>query len=770
MTLSPEHHHGSRTDDPLVEVEPSSLKNLASSPPVVIVVPSPNVEEPDAMNQQKTSSAPELSSRYEESPKRRPPLQQFDSMVAEDGHSESEPVPKPDLTRNLPMEAVSANEKVNVDTPSESGYLAVQPINITSSSSGGESIPLAAESLTPRVGLKEIPQATEETSVDPEATLTAPAIERKESTEVLPPATPQQSIGTPSLEEEPTIPEEPVASTEEVLPLTPRPAFKDVLPTIETTEATPTDQVATFITGAVERAEDIDNSLPDTPQEILVIPPVKEKPSICEPPIVPVEEAQYLPPNADLTDIPQATEKMEPISIDRTETLTAPAIERSESTDVLPPSTPQQDIETPSAEQESPVAEEHVVSVEEAMRLTPRLESKEVPEVSVDQVGTPTAHETERAEMAERAESTDVLPPATPQQSFGTPVEEEPSAFEEHVVTVEEADRLTPRLDQENEEEMLKSRLAIGLDTPVEIEVSPELLVHSPSIVALPPDTPQVIEDFAEPEEEEPLVVNSIEESTGHTDTEDMISNEVSTAADTGHEASTAPDATIVTNEAEAVEPKENPTSAPIPIGELLITDAALKSLSPGSDWEEDVKTPLAAPRQIIDIEVQRETPQEESKPIEFKDVSHDETAKPNQARILQIQELVDKPAIGTSSGLERSASVVPIPPTSPHEEYDMSEAVETPTDVANKSTVSEENGDTTITQEIVVPTVTVIPSEPRSGDFVEDARSERSVGTSVAPIAPNSPRFISPYPTPSLDSTAFSSLEVSIIEFLVFE
>ncbi|CAG7849617.1 SubName: Full=Uncharacterized protein {ECO:0000313/EMBL:CCA71043.1} [Serendipita indica DSM 11827] len=54
------------------------------------------------------------------------------------------------------------------------------------------------------------------------------------------------------------------------------------------------------------------------------------------------------------------------------------------------------------------------------------------------------------------------------------------------------------------------------------------------------------------------------------------------------------------------------------------------------------------------------------------------------------------------------------------------------------------------------VPLVEVTSSKDERMGFVDDARSERSVATSVAPIAPNSPRFISPIPTPSLDSTQF--------------
>ncbi|KAG8802949.1 hypothetical protein FRC17_006305 [Serendipita sp. 399] len=110
---------------------------------------------------------------------------------------------------------------------------------------------------------------------------------------------------------------------------------------------------------------------------------------------------------------------------------------------------------------------------------------------------------------------------------------------------------------------------------------------------------------------------------------------------------------------------------------------------------------------------------------------------------------------------VQRLLSTTPEAPTSPRDELEDTSHIATPiiTPVRIQESVPYTAPDTT--QETVpvdqsVPTVAV--TAPKDGlDFVDDARSDRSVGTSVAPIAPNSPRFITPLPTPSMDSTEFS-------------
>ncbi|KIM33389.1 hypothetical protein M408DRAFT_326118 [Serendipita vermifera MAFF 305830] len=105
----------------------------------------------------------------------------------------------------------------------------------------------------------------------------------------------------------------------------------------------------------------------------------------------------------------------------------------------------------------------------------------------------------------------------------------------------------------------------------------------------------------------------------------------------------------------------------------------------------------------------------------------------------------VDTPSVSTSrSPLDRTTSTVPEPPTSPQSELEPE--VQTP-----------KLGPT---QTHFLSAKTLPAVEDHTLDFVEEARSERSVAASVAPIAPSSPRFITPIPTPLSDVDGFAFYE----------
>ncbi|KAG8849073.1 hypothetical protein FRC20_002392 [Serendipita sp. 405] len=109
---------------------------------------------------------------------------------------------------------------------------------------------------------------------------------------------------------------------------------------------------------------------------------------------------------------------------------------------------------------------------------------------------------------------------------------------------------------------------------------------------------------------------------------------------------------------------------------------------------------------------------------------------------------------------VQRLLSTTPEAPTSPRDELQDTSHIATPIamPVAIPESIPPLISDANVDD---VPTVQITAPE-KDLDFVEDARSERSVGTSVAPIAPNSPRFITPIPTPSMDSTTFSLYQLN--------
>lgn len=362
--------------------------------------------------------------------------------------------------------------------------------------------------------------------------------------------------------------------------------------------------------------------------------------------------------------------------------------------------------------------------------------------------------------ITNQAASTDVLAPLTPKQNLSTPsLDDMPSTyFSEKSLTIEESRRLTPRLDQEDDQEMLRSRLEIGLG-PVDISVSPEILVRSPSTVALPPTTPHVAEDFTELAEAEPLVNKTVEDIDISTAV--YFNNEVTSSNDGidtpgagqlgGREYIDNSDTSL----AGIARPLKSPVVNPILVGETPMENGLTKSFSLDAEWEDNVKTPLAAPRHILDTESRSEPAETPSNPADPANISSGATAA-NQGATLQITGLSKK----DPSGLERSISVISIPPTSPREKFDPNETIIATPVVMPKG--SQETATNASSLDVAFPTVTIIPSNSPSEDFVEDARSERSVGTSVAPIAPNSPRFITPYLTPSLDSAGLALLEAS--------
>jgi hypothetical protein len=346
--------------------------------------------------------------------------------------------------------------------------------------------------------------------------------------------------------------------------------------------------------------------------------------------------------------------------------------------------------------------------------------------------------------------------PMTLQQNLSTPPPDDaPSTYIlEKSLTNEESQRLTPRLDREDEQEMLRSRLEIGLEVPVDISVFPAMLLRSPSAVALPASTPHVLEDFTELAEEEPLVNETVEDiSTAvHFTNESTPSNNGTDTPDDSRLGERKYIDNSSTSLAGIAQPLKGPAVDPIPVGEIPMENAPTMSLGPDDKWEDTVKTPLAGPRHILETELRSEPAKNPSKPVYPANTSSGATVASDQEATLQTTGLNKK----VPSGLERSISVIP---TKLHEEVDPNKNI-IPTPVVVPNEIEEPQGTTTSLNDNVTPTVAIIPSDSPTEDFVEEARSERSVGTSVAPIAPNSPRFITPYP--SLDSASFAPLEVS--------
>jgi len=359
--------------------------------------------------------------------------------------------------------------------------------------------------------------------------------------------------------------------------------------------------------------------------------------------------------------------------------------------------------------------------------------------------------------IANEALSTNVIAPMTPQQDLSTPPPDDAplTYISEKSLTVEESQRLAPRLDQGDEQEMLRSRLEIGLEVPVDISVSPEMLVRSPSAVAWPPSTPHVLEDFTELAEEEPLVNETAEDisTTVHFTDESTSSNNGTDALDDGRLGERKYVDNSGTSPAGIAQPLKGPAVDPISVGETPTENVPTMSFGPDDEWEDNVKTPLVGPRHILETELRSEPAENPSKPGYPANISSGATVASDQDATLQTTGLSKK----VPSGLERST----IPPTRLHEEVDANEnMIPTPAVVPNE--IGEPQGTTTSLDVNATPSVAIIPSDSPTDDFVEDARSERSVGTSVAPIAPNSPRFITPHPTASLDSASFAPLEVS--------
>lgn len=116
----------------------------------------------------------------------------------------------------------------------------------------------------------------------------------------------------------------------------------------------------------------------------------------------------------------------------------------------------------------------------------------------------------------------------------------------------------------------------------------------------------------------------------------------------------------------------------------------------------------------------------------------------------------------GLSPAPDRSLSTITIPPSSTRSDLTSNpEEIVSPSRVSPvPGLISRDSGSMKLRlPKAGIPTVSITPHEAGTPDlsFVDDARSVRSVATSVMPIAPASPRFISPLATPSLDQSGSS-------------
>lgn len=272
----------------------------------------------------------------------------------------------------------------------------------------------------------------------------------------------------------------------------------------------------------------------------------------------------------------------------------------------------------------------------------------------------------------------------------------------------------------QNEVEMLNSRLERGLNTPVDMSLSPSMMHRSISTQPIPPTTPQP-DNVSEPLSPVEQKSTKFESDADQKEVDDPSRKESPEAVAAGY-------TTSKSNEMDGSVTPDAHSSA-------------------GFQPSDQHATPVAVAIQITGPEPQ--TSSEEKGPviIDLRDGSP----------VFELQTEGERTnALDARFPLDRSTSMVPEPPSSPQSEPESYQS------------------------EVHTPTAGLPPPEPlyaklplapeiRRLDFVDDARSERSVATSVAPIAPNSPRFITPLLTPSsADVDGFSFYDVGPREISV--
>jgi hypothetical protein len=284
----------------------------------------------------------------------------------------------------------------------------------------------------------------------------------------------------------------------------------------------------------------------------------------------------------------------------------------------------------------------------------------------------------------------------------------------------------TPSRIQEDVK-MLTSRLEIGLGTSIEFTAPPEVVTRSLSRQALPSSTPRP-DYFSE--------------------TPDAAPSHDSHGADTN---AFRKDVERVSIKEITDEPSLDASSsldAPTLASLNEINNDPMKPVDEDGNIETNglLSTPIAAPLRIPDHETGADTTGSEPVIIDTR----------TGAPLMELPDNDEGQADATTQAriqMDRLTSTRPEPPSSPRSELEFETSeVSTPTTAATPLVLlsAEDTGHS-------------VRSESNRLDFVDDARSERSVGTSIAPIAPNSPRFITPLLTPSLDPDESSLYEVGI-------
>ena len=262
----------------------------------------------------------------------------------------------------------------------------------------------------------------------------------------------------------------------------------------------------------------------------------------------------------------------------------------------------------------------------------------------------------------------------------------------------------------QDEMQMLNQRLERAVDGSVDLEPSPSMIERSSSTRPIPPETPRLdsfSEDTSSPSEDS-QTVNRLN-NVSKTEADDGSRKRPIPYSAASHSAflssiSNERDGTVTPNIYAKVQPSD-PLATP---GPMII---AINEY--GAEPQAEVKQPM-----IIDLR--------------------------NGAPML------DTPpeALDTRAPLDRSISTMPEAPTSPQSELEVDQSE------AQTPTIGPTRAD-------LLSVDRSLASDNHRLDFVEDARSERSVAASLAPIAPNSPRFITPLLTPASDVDGFSFYEV---------
>jgi len=277
----------------------------------------------------------------------------------------------------------------------------------------------------------------------------------------------------------------------------------------------------------------------------------------------------------------------------------------------------------------------------------------------------------------------------------------------------------TPTTSQLQEDlEMLNLRLEIGIGDHAELKASPNLIMRSFSNQTIPPSTPRR---------------DNFSEGSEFDSTDDLESPDMTRSADLGHMEGVSLDAPLVTHSGliyvptPGVDTENHYITSGVngETTEFIRKDATL-----------ELDTPIAMPLHIQEHGPNTETMGGEPIIVDVRTgvpLLELPAGERNTPAILEARVQMD-----------RQASTQPEPPTTPRFELESEPSeVRTPT--------------------ITTTRTVLLPADNSRLDFVDDARSVHSVATSVAPIAPNSPRFITPLLTPSLDQVDFPSYEVCL-------